>query len=438
MLVLKKLGMGLASALMVTLPVLLLTVMPWTVLLACIGLLAIWLVATRVGRQTASVTRMGLATLAQRLGSVAVVVIGVAGVVGVLIALLAIGMGFEKTLKSTGTEDTVLVLSTGAKTEMSSSLSREVVSLVTQAPQIMKDTGNRPLISAEQLLLASLPKEGAEREASVAMRGVGEQIWQIRPYVRILSGRRFTTGLRELLVGRDAQAKYAGLRVGDALNFGGQPWNIVGTFDSGDAHNSELWSDASVMASTYRLGSSVNSLTLRLVAPSIFDSLTAEFHSDPRLQVEVQTTRQYYERQSEQFTHLIRIVGVTIGALMALGAVFGALNATLTAIVSRSREIATLRALGFRNAPVVISILIEIMLLAAVGASIGAAVAWAVFDGFTASTTGAGGQVVFAFDVSPTLLWNGLKWALAIAFIGGVLPAVRAARMPIALALREL
>ena len=262
-------------------------------------------------------------------------------------------------------------------------------------------------------------------------------MWDLWPRIEILAGRNFESGLRELIVGKGAHQTFVGLEVGATIAFDGQSWTIVGIFDSGNAYNSELWSDAQVMASAYRREGMVNSLTLQLTNAHVFDAFKTRLHSDPRLKINVQTTRQYYRAQSETFARMISIVGAAIGVIMALGAMFGALNATYMAIAGRSREIATLRAIGFSSVPVVVSVLIETMTLAAVGAAIGATATWILFDDFTAATAGTAGQIVFAFDVSPDLLWKGLRWALAIGFIGGLLPAVRAARLPITLGFRE-
>jgi putative ABC transport system permease protein len=263
-------------------------------------------------------------------------------------------------------------------------------------------------------------------------------VWELWPHVKIIAGRKFTPGLRELLAGKGANEEFSGVEVGSTVTFDRQPYSVVGVFDSGDVHNSELWSDSQVIGAAYRRDGRVNSLILRLTDARAFEAFKAHLQSDPRLQVNVQTTRHYYSQQSETTSRMIRIVGATIGLIMALGAIFCALNATYMAIASRSREIATLRAIGFRRVPVVVSVLLETMMLAALGGVLGAAVTWVIFDGFTASTMGAAGQIVFAFDVSPELLWNGLKWAFAIGLIGGLLPAVRAARTPIAVGLREL
>lgn len=420
-------------------PVALLIWSPWWVLLSIAVVLAAWIGFTRPGRQTWSVARLGIATIPQRLGSSTVVVVGIAGVVGVLVALLAMGAGFEKTLKQTGTDDTVIVLHTDAQSEATSVLDNETVSVISQATQVLKNNEGQPIVSPEQLVVASLPKKNTRLDAIVAMRGVGGHIWELWPHIRITAGRKFQPGLRELIVGKGAHEEFAGLNVGSTVTFDSQSWTIVGIFDSGDAHSSEIWGDTQVVGSSYRHGAGVNSLTLRLTDGQAFESLKSTLQIDPRLKVDVQTTRQYYGRQSEFIARIIGIVGMTIGAIMAVGAVFGALNTTYTAIADRTREIATLRAIGFHGGPVVISVLLETMALAIVGGTIGAAVTWAIFDNFTASTVGANSsQVVFAFNVSPDLLWNGLKWALAIGFVGGLLPAIRVVHLPIVDGLREL
>ena len=390
-------------------------------------------------RETWSVTRIGIATLPQRLGSSAVVVIGIAGVVGVLVALLAMGAGFERVLKQTGSDAAVMILHAGAESEATSTLDLDTVAVISERPQVLRDTEGRPVISAEQLLVASLPTRNSGLDASIAMRGVGESAWSLTHPVKIVQGRRFTPGLRELIVGRGTRDEFLGLNVGSTVSFEGQAWPIVGVFDSGDAHNSEIWGDAKVIGSSYHRGGTVNSLTLRLIDANAFEAFKAGIESDPRLKVSVQTTRQYYSRQSESIAQIVGIVGTAIGAIMALGAIFGALNTTYAAVADRSREIATLRAIGFHGGPVIVSVLLETLLLAALGGAVGAGLTWAIFDGFTASTVGANSsQVVFAFKVSRELLSNGLVWALAIGLIGGLLPAIRAARLPIVLGLRGL
>ncbi|MGH8131865.1 MAG: ABC transporter permease [Steroidobacteraceae bacterium] len=417
----------------------LLIVSPWWALAGFIVLLGAWLALTRTGRQTWSVTEVGLSTIPQRLGSSSVVIVGIAGVVGVLVALLAMAVGFEKTLHGTGSDDTVIVTRAGSQTELNSVLGHETAQLVAQEPQVLRDAHGEPIASPELVVAASLPKKSSGLDANVEIRGVGEHAWEMHPNLRIIAGRRFTPGLRELIAGKGAREQFAGLNPGSTLKLNGQQWSIVGVFDSGDAHNSEVWGDTDVVGATYRRGSSTTSVTVRLTNPQAFDALKAVLASDPRLKVDAKTTRAYYSEQSRQLTRVIRVLGTVVGAIMALGAIFGALNTMYAAVAARAREIATLRAIGFRGVPVIVSVLIETMLLALLGGVIGAAVAWAIFDNYTASTLGANfSQVVFAFRVSPALVWGGLKWALAIGFIGGLFPAVRAARIPVTAGLREL
>jgi putative ABC transport system permease protein len=273
----------------------------------------------------------------------------------------------------------------------------------------------------------------------VEIRGVGERAWELRPDIKIVEGRKFQAGMRELMAGKGAHEQFVGLDVGATLKLNGQLWTVVGLFDSGDSHNSEVWGDANVVGATYRRGSSTASITVRLTGANAFDAFKAGLASDPRLKVDVMTTRDYYNRQSENLTRVIRVLGTTVATIMAIGAIFGALNTMYAAVAARAREIATLRAIGFRGVPVIVSVLLETMLLAVLGGALGAALAWAIFHNFTASTLGSNfSQVVFSFSVSPLLLWGGLKWALAIGFIGGLFPAVRAARMPVTAGLHEL
>ncbi|MGB5938846.1 MAG: ABC transporter permease [Rhodanobacter sp.] len=414
--------------------------LPWPAVLLLVLLLALWLVLTRRGRQTLSITSVGISTLRQRIGASLVVVVGIAGVVGVLVAMLAMGEGFQSTLQQTGSDDTAIVLRGGSNAELNSVLDRDSVNVVAQAPGVARSADGKPVASAEQSVVANLPKRNDPSvEANVPIRGVGDEAWTLRPNVKIVQGRRFQPGLRELVVGQGAMQQFAGLDVGRKLRLAGQEWSIVGEFVSGDSHDSELWGDAQTVASAYRRGSSVQSVTVRLTSPQAFDAFKAALSSDPRLKVDVSTTREYFSKQSENLTRVIRVVGITVGVIMAIGAIFGALNTMFAAIAARAREIATLRAIGFRGLPVVVSVLIETMLLALLGGVLGGLVSWLIFNGYTASTLGANfSQVVFQFKVSPGLLWLGIKWAMAIGFVGGLFPAVRAARLPVTTALREL
>ncbi|HUL67310.1 MAG TPA: ABC transporter permease [Burkholderiaceae bacterium] len=437
--VLRKLGTAATMLGAIVVPMVVLLAAPWWLVAASVAAFAAWMALTRAGRQAVSITRVGIATITQRLGSSAVVVVGIAGVVGVLVALLAMAAGFEATLKQTGADDTAIVLRAGAQTENNSIVDHDSAEIVSQAPQVLKNSQGQPIASPELVVVASLPKRGTGLTANVELRGVGERAWDLRPNVKITNGRKFQPGLRELIAGKSAHEQFAGLDVGSNLKLNGQLWTVVGIFDSEDSHNSEIWADTAVVGTTYRRGSSTTSVNVRLVDAGSFDAFKAALASDPRLRVDVMTTRDYYNRQSETLTSEIRILGTTVALIMAIGAVFGALNTMYAAVSARAREIATLRAIGFRGAPVVVSVLLETTLLAVVGGAIGATLTWAIFDNYTASTLGTNfSQVVFSFSVSPLLLWSGLKWALAIGFVGGLFPAMRAARMPVTEGLREL
>ncbi len=420
-------------------PIAVLLYSPWWLLLAVVAVVAVVIATTRGGQQVWSVTRIGIATIPQRLGSSSVVVVGIAGVVAVLVALLAMAQGFKATLLQTGTDETAIVMRAGAQTELNSVIDHDTASLVAQAPQVLHDPQGLPIASPELVVVAALPKKNSTTDSNVEIRGVGERAWELRPQVKILAGRKFTPGLRELIAGKSASEEFAGAQVGSAIKLNQQFWTVVGEFDSGDSHNSELWGDTDIVGSTYRRGSSTTSVSVRLTDAAAFEEFKAVLKADPRLQVDVSTTREYYNQQSATLTQIINILGVTVGVIMAVGAVFGALNTMYAAVAARTREIATLRAMGFRGTPVVISVMLETLLLASLGGVLGAGIAWAVFHDYRAATLGANfSQVVFAFDVSPELLWDGLKWALTIGLIGGLFPALRASRMSVTAGLREL
>ena len=289
------------------------------------------------------------------------------------------------------------------------------------------------------MVVAALPKRSTGLDANVEVRGVGERAWDLRPKLHLIAGRRFSPGLRELIVGKRALEQFSGVELGSTLKLNGQAWQIVGEFESGDATDSDLWGDFEVVGPAYRRGGSSTSVIVKLTDASAFDSFKAAVATDPRLKVDVKTTRDYFNEQSAQLTKLINGLGTAIGLIMGIGAVFGALNSMYAAVAARTREIATLRAVGFRALPVIVSVMLETMLLATLGGSLGALIAWLLFNNYTASTLGANfTQIVFAFQVTPELLWRGLKWALAIGLLGGLFPALRAARMSVTDGLREL
>jgi putative ABC transport system permease protein len=413
--------------------------LPWIGIAAVAVLLAGWLAATRSGRRVISITASGMATLPQRLGGASVVVVGIAGVVGVLVSLLAMGQGYESNFRATGSDDRAIVLRSGALTESTSNLDQQSVMLIGEKPQVARSPHGRALVSPEVVVAASLPKKGTGADTNVMIRGVGPEVWAVRPDVKIIAGRRFHSGLQELIVGKDAAREFAHTAIGSRLDFNGQSWKVVGEFDSGNAHDSEMWGDVNVVGAAFHRGSSVSSMTVRLTDPQAFSAFKAALASDPQLKVQAHTTRKYYANQSKGITHFIRILGTVVAGIMAIGAVAGALNSMYAAVSARTREIATLRAIGFRGGPVVVSVMIETMLLALAGGVVGALIAWLLFRHFTASTMGPSfSAVVFQFRVTPQLMGQGLKWALAIGFLGGLFPALRAARMPVTEGLREL
>ncbi|TBR37319.1 MULTISPECIES: ABC transporter permease [Dyella] len=438
----KEFGVGMALCVTVGVCLTAWTMMPPIAVLVLVVLLALWMALTRRGRQAASVASVGLSTLRARLGSSAVVVVGIAGVVGVLVAMLAMGEGYAETLRKTGSPDTVIVMRGGSASEVMSVLDRDSLVVIPQTAGIARDAKGDPIASPELVVAANLPVKGGgpDDEGSVQLRGVGDKATLIRPNFRIIEGRNFNPGMRELIVGKGAQRQFVGLEPGHKIRLGNQEWTVVGVFSSGDALDSEVWGDAAVVADTYRRGSSRASVTVKLADPKGFDAFKSALAADPRLKVDAESTIEYFSKQSEGTTKMIKGIGIAVGLIMAIGALFGALNTMFAAVASRAREIATLRAIGFRGLPVVVAIMLETMLLALIGGLLGGVIAWAIFNNFTASTLAQGsvGQLTFAFRVSPEVLWTGVKWALAIGFVGGLFPAVRAARLPVTTALREL
>ncbi len=416
--------------------------LPWFGALGLAALLGLWMLLTRRGAQARSVTGVGVSTLPQRIGSSAVIVVGIAGVVGVLVALLAMAEGYAETLRKSGSEDTAIVLRGASAAEVASVMTRDDITQIGLAPGVAKSAKGEPLLSAETVVAANLPVKGTttDEEGSVQMRGVGDEAFAVRPQVKIVAGRKFQPGLKELIVGQGAARQFEGLEPGKQIRLGSQMWTVAGVFASGDSMESELWADAPVVADTYRRGASRNSVTVKLTDAKAFNEFKAALDGNPQLKVDTSTTLAFFAKQSEQMTKILRIIGIVVGTIMAVGAVFGALNTMFAAVATRAREIATLRAIGFPGLPVVVAVMLETMLLAALGGILGGAIAYLLFNGHAASTMAAGsvGKLSFELRVSGQLLWEGLKWALAIGFIGGLFPAVRAASLPVTTALREL
>lgn len=392
----------------------------------------------KVLKQIVEITGMNLRNVPQRLGSSLVIVIGIAGVVGVLVALLAMGEGFRATLAGTGQDDRAIVLREGANAELSSGLTREQADLIQRAAGVQRNAGDAPVASAELLVIADLPLAASGTLANAQIRGVQPIAFELRPEVTIIEGRAFTAGPRELIAGRGAAAQFQDIHVGKRIAFRDSDWTVVGLFEAGGgAHESEFWGDVEVVQSAYRRNG-FQSVSARLTSPDALATLEAALADDPRLNVKVQSEKSYYEAQSKSLSTVIGIIGTVIGAIMAIGALFGALNTMYAAIATREREIATLRAIGFGGLPVVVSVLIEALLLALIGGILGAIGAWLIFNGYTVSTLNGASfsQVAFDFRVTDDLMTRGLVWALIIGLIGGLLPAIRAARLPVTTALR--
>ena len=390
--------------------------------------------------QVAVVTMLNLRTLRQRATSSMVAIVGIAGVVAVFVAMLSMAAGFRKTMASTGSPDTAIVMRSGADSEMVSGLALEDTRLIGDAAGVRRGESG-PLASAELFVIVDLPKKSTNLTANVPLRGVGPNAFAVRPNVRMVAGRRFETGRNELIAGRGAAGQFAGLDIGRTLKFGQSEWVVVGVFDAGGTmSDSELWCDAAVLQPAYRRGTSFQTVYAKLESPEAFTRFKDALTTDPRLDLKVLRETDYFAEQSQMVSALITTLGAGIALLMGIGAIFGAINTMYSAVAARTREIATLRALGFGGGPVVVSVLAESMLLALIGGALGGALAYLGFNGFQTSTINwqTFSQVAFAFAVTPGLIVAGIAYALIMGLLGGLLPAVRAARLPIVSALREL
>lgn len=388
-------------------------------------------------KQLIAVISMSLQTLPQRLGASSVIVIGIAGVVAVLVSVLAMGAGFQHTLADSGRDDRVIILRGGSDAELNSNLTRTDIATISNAPGLAKDADGKALLSSELVTVVNVPKFDTGTDANVTMRGVGLKVAEVRPELKIVSGRMFRPAVRELIAGAGAAKLFRGLTVGSVLRLRNADWTVTGIFSSnGDVRESELLADVDTVGSSIeRTGysSAVGLLSSAAAFTAFKDSLT----SDPQLTVDVQREREYYAKQSAGLTKTINIVGTTVAVIMAIGAMFGALNTMYSAVAARGLEIATLRAIGFGAFPVLFGVMIESLLLSLLGGAIGASLAWLFFNGHTVSTLGAAfAQVVFQLTVTHTLIITGIVWACIIGLLGGFFPALRAARLPIAEALR--
>jgi len=372
--------------------------------------------------------------------SAIVAVLGIAGTVGVFVAMLSLARGFRATLVSSGSKDNALIVRAGATSEMTSGVSLDEVKVMQDAPGIAR-AADGPLVSPEAVLMAPIPLRSTGTDANVQLRGVSPNVLEIRKQIKIVQGRMFKPGLAEIVVGKNANVSYSGLTLGNTMGLGNNRFQVVGVFDAGgSAFDSEVWADAHLLRSAYnRPDTFFQSVTVHLTSPDALQQVKDALTSDPRLNVDVSREVDYYAKQSTRMTTLITVLGGMVAAVMAIGAVFGALNTMYSAVAERGREIATMRALGFGALAVVLSFLIEAVLISFVGGALGCA-AVLPLNGFT---TGAMNwqtfsHLAFAFKITPDLLLGGIIFALGMGIAGGLLPAIHAAARPVAAALRSL
>ncbi len=390
--------------------------------------------------QTLAVTALGVRTIPQRLGSSIVAVIGIAGVVVVFVSVLSISEGFRAAVAGAGSPSRAIVLRNGSESEMTSGLTGPEADIIKEAPGLTHEN-NRAMAAAELFVIVDLNKRSTGTPANVPIRGIEPESLQIRPEVKIVQGRALRFGTDEALVGRAAVQQFSGVDLGSDYTSGQLHLKIVGIFTAnGSVAESEIWCDGRVLQGAYRRGNSYQSVLAQLDSPASFDTFKDWLTTNPQLNVSVRRESEYYAAQTRVMTTLIDSIGYIIAGLMGVGAIFGAILTMYTAVATRTREIATLRALGFNTLSVLVSVLGESMALAVIGGLAGGVLAYVGFNGYETATMNfqTFSQVAFAFAVTPSLLVRGLGYALAMGLVGGLFPAVRAARLPISVALREL
>jgi len=392
-------------------------------------------------RQTLAMMALNLRTIPQRLSSSAVAIVGIAGVVVVFISVLSIAAGFSAAMRQSGSPQRALVMRSGADSEMTSGLGGPEADVIKQAPGIRRD-GQTPLVSAELYVIIDLPKKSSpDSPANVPMRGIEPTAMKVREEVSVTQGRMLQFGTNEVIVGRGASVQFANLELGNTIVSGQNRWQVVGIFEAdGGVAESEIWCDSRVLQGAYRRGNSYQSVLARLDSSDSLKAFTDWLTSNPAVNVMVRRENEYYAGQSRALTSLIQVVGYGIAALMGIGAIFGAILTMYTAVATRAREIATLRALGFNTGSVLVSVLGESLALGLIGGVLGGAAAYFAFNGYQTSTMNfqTFSQVAFAFRVTPELLVTGIVYALIMGLVGGLFPAIRAATLPIPSALREL
>jgi len=382
-----------------------------------------------------------LRSIRARWTSTIVAILGIAGTVGVFVAMLSLARGFRATLVASGTPDDALVMRAGSTTEMMGGITLDSVKLVQDKPGVARDASGQPLVTQEVVGVVPIPLISTGTDANVEVRGVAPNVLEIRQFVKIVQGRMFHSGLDELVVGKNASKTYEGLTVGNTVNFGGGHWKVVGVFDAGgSSFDSEVWCDSRILNEVLKRPDNIfQSATVHLTSPAAFDNFRDSITSDPQLNLEVEREVDYYAKQSSAMTQLITVLGGLVAAIMAIGAVFGALNTMYSAVSERGREIATMRALGFSSWNVILSFLFEALLISFIAGVIGCVVVLPL-NGMTTQTMNFStfSNIAFAFKITFNLLVMGVIFALAMGVLGGLLPAVRAALRPVAVALREL
>jgi putative ABC transport system permease protein len=387
-----------------------------------------------------AITLLNLKNLPQRLGSSFVIIVGIAAVVAVLLSVMALANGFRRTMEQGASAARAIVLSRGAEVEAGSGLSREAANIVMDAPGIHRNADGLSVASAETLIIAPVARKSDGLDAYVTLRGVGPRGLELRPEIQIVAGRAFSPAVHELIVGKAAAARFSGLEVGNRILLRGGEWTVVGIFDSGgSSHESTLLADAETVRAAYRL-KSFNSLTVQLSTPTAFDTFKTSLTTNPAVEADILREAEYTASLSKPLHRMLNLLAYSIGSIMAIGALFGALNSMYSAASARSNEIATLRALGFDSMSIVVSVLIEALLLTLIGALAGTLIAYAGFNGRAINmigSTSSPSQLVYELAVTPESIGIAFALAVLLGLIGGLLPAARATRIPIAVGLRS-
>jgi putative ABC transport system permease protein len=385
------------------------------------------------------ITNYNLRSMVVRKGTAAMTAAGIAMVVAVFVMTLSIAQGFRSTLVASGSMQNAIVLRKGATSETTSAMGRQEIPLVETLPQVARDADGQPLASPELLLIIAVPRKSDGQPANVPVRGVGPRAFKVRDTLKIVEGRQFTPGTREINVGRLADGRFSGLSMNSTVKFGSETWTVVGIFTADDAaFESEIWGDVELMMPAFQRNNAFQSMTVRLTDPGAFESFEAAVAADPRIKLRPQRELDYYAGQSQGLTTALSIFGAFVTLILSIGAVFGAMNTMYAAVAYRTREIGTLRALGFSSGKIVAAFLAESVALALIGGVVGCLLALPV-HGLSTGTTNFSSftEVAFKFRITPLLLAGGMLFSGVMGLVGGLLPALRAARIPIARALRE-